>query len=112
MTQHMTYFLQERAKKMLLVYLPPITLLLIFQWHTGVYKGPVIIYVEGGAEGKKKRADQAYFRWARGGRLNVFVKKFEGVSSLIVRFIFQISKYYLFSLFQSYDSPLSLNCSP
>ena len=67
MTQHMTYFLQERAKKMLLVYLPPITLLLIFQWHTGVYKGPVIIYVEGGRREKRSGRIKAISDGPEGG---------------------------------------------
>ena len=74
MTQHMTYFLQERAKKMLLVYLPPITLLLIFQWHTGVYKGPVIIYVEGGG-GKKEAGGSRLFQMGQRGEAKRFCKE-------------------------------------
>ena len=48
---------------------------------TWPFQGPVIIYVEAGGGG------QSYFRLDRGGGLNVFVKEFSGVSSLIVRYI-------------------------
>ena len=49
--------------------------------------GQVIIYmyVEGGRE--KRRVGQGYFRLARGG-LNFFTKKFNGVSSLIARYMY------------------------
>ena len=39
------------------------------------YKGPLIIYVEGGG---KKDGGQGYFRLARGGGLNFCIKKFRG----------------------------------
>ena len=52
--------------------------------HTS-FKGPVIIYVEGGGGGRG--ADQGYFRLARGGANNFFIKKFREVSSLIARYI-------------------------
>ena len=58
-------------------------------------------YLCRGGEGKKKGRGQGYFRLARGG-LNSFIKKFRGVSSLIASYIFQISKYSFFSLFQLY----------
>ena len=47
--------------------------------------GQVIIYVEGGKE-KKKGGVKAISDWLAGG-LNLFIKKFRGVSSLIASYI-------------------------
>ena len=49
--------------------------------------GPVIIYVEGGGEEKKKGGGvKAISDWLEGG-VNLFIKKFRGVSSLIASYI-------------------------
>ena len=48
--------------------------------------GPVIIYVEGGRKKRRGGGVKAISDWLEGG-LNLFIKKFRGVSSLIASYI-------------------------